>query len=153
MFLLGPKALRAAREFTERNITLEGMFGIMGFRQAHIQYSRRYRTHGTSKWTLGKKIKLFIDGAIGFTYFPIRLLSGTGLVVATMSFAYAIFLIVHKLLYNSSIAGWPSIMVVMTLLLGLIMIMLGLLGEYLWRTLDEVRKRPRFFVDDTINMT
>ncbi len=151
-FLLGPKALAAATRFTERNLTLEGLFATMGFPIAVLPYERQARTRGVSKWTLAKKLKLFADFFVAYSYTPIRFFSYLGVVVATLGFAYALFILLARLWYGPAMmTGFSSIMIVVLILGGLQMVMMGVLGEYLWRTLDESRRRPRYLVDEELN--
>jgi dolichol-phosphate mannosyltransferase len=151
MFLLGPDALRAIPLHRERNLTLEGLFATMGLAQAHVQYDRRDRKFGKSKWTLGKKLKLFADFFVGYSYAPIRLMSYVGMSVAALGFIYVIVLLVNKLQLGTPVEGWTSLMVVVLIVGGVQMTMLGIIGEYVWRGLDETRRRPRYIVEQFLN--
>jgi dolichol-phosphate mannosyltransferase len=153
MFMLGPDALRAIRSYNERNLTLEGLFATLGLRQAHIHYHRQARVHGTSKWTVGKRLKLFADFFVAYSYTPIRSMSYLGIVAAALGFVYALVVIVNRLFLAEPIQGWSSLVVVVLVMSGLQMIMMGVIGEYLWRTLDEVRRRPRYIIDTILNDT
>lgn len=150
MFLLGPKALHAVHHYSERNLTLEGLFATMGYPMAMLPYQRQARRHGKSKWTFAKKLKLFADFFTAFSYTPIRLISYLGMGIASAGFLYALFIIIARLRLGASMeTGFAAIMVVVLLLGGFQMIMMGVLGEYIWRTLDEVRHRPRYLIDQT----
>jgi len=81
------------------------------------------------------------------SYFPVRFMSGGGLTVAIASFLYGLFIIIGKLSGNVSVSGWASIMVILFFLLSLNMMMVGIIGEYLWRVLDQLRDRPKYVVD------
>ncbi|MFO1522090.1 MAG: glycosyltransferase [Kiritimatiellia bacterium] len=154
MFLLGPKALAAVPRFTERNLTLEGLFATMGFPLAMLLYDRQARRHGTSKWTVAKKLKLFADFFVAYSYTPIRFFSYLGVGVASLGFLYALCIFIARLVYGSRMtSGFTAIMIAVLILGGLQMIMMGVLGEYLWRTLDESRKRPRYLVDEDVKGT
>lgn len=151
-FLLGPKALAAAARFTERNLTLEGLFATMGFPIAVLPYERQARTQGVSKWTLAKKLKLFADFFVAYSYTPIRFFSYLGVVTAICGFLYAAFIFAARLYYGPAMeTGFSSIMIAVLILGGLQMVMMGVLGEYLWRTLDETRRRPRYLIDEDVN--
>lgn len=150
MFLLGPKALKTVRLYPERNLTLEGLFANTGFPMAYVPYQRRRREFGKSKWTLSKKIKLFTDFFVAYSYIPIRLISIIGIFTAIMGLIYAALVLIRALVYNSVIPGWSSLMLVVLILGGIQMIMLGIIGEYLWRTLDEARKRPCYIIETTL---
>ena len=84
------------------------------------------------------------------SYFPVRFMSGVGLTVAFVSFLYGLFIIIGKLSGNIPLSGWASITVILSFLLGLNMMMVGVIGEYLWRVLDQVRDRPKYVVDYTL---
>ena len=121
-----------------------------GFKQVFIPYHRRARRHGTSRWTLGRKLKLFIDSFVSFSFFPIRLVSYFGIGVSSLGFLYALVVVVRWLIYGVSVQGWPSIMVTVLTLSGLQLLMLGIVAEYLWRTFDEARQRPPYIVRELI---
>jgi dolichol-phosphate mannosyltransferase len=97
-------------------------------------------------WTYAKRIDLFIDTFIVFSHHPIRFISGCGLVVSLIGFIFAIYFIFDKL-GHQVMPGWTSLMVAVLLLSGFQMVMLGIIGEYLWRTLDETRKRPLYVIE------
>lgn len=151
MFLLGPRALKAVSLYKERNLTLEGLFATMGFPQAHICYERRARQLGSSKWTLGKRLKHFADFFVGYSYLPIRLISLTGMGIAALGFFYAAWVVLNRIFFGQPIEGWSSLMVVVLGMGGMQMVMLGVIGEYIWRTLDEARGRPRYFIEQIVN--
>ena len=102
---------------------------------------------GKSKWTLGKKIKLTIDSLLSFSDIPIRYMSVLGFFTAFLGFIYAVY-VFWSFVNGTPVEGWSSLMVAILVIGGVQMMMLGLLGEYLWRTIDEIRKRPRYVIDD-----
>ena len=120
----------------------------LGYEKTYVYYVRKKREHGTSKWTFSKKIKLFIDSFIAFSYMPIRLISFLGIVMATIGFIYGLLAVINRFLNSTVIEGWTAIIVILTVSFGLIMIMLGIIGEYVWRILDETRKRPSYLIDE-----
>jgi dolichol-phosphate mannosyltransferase len=151
MFLLGPQAVTAVRLYRERNLTLEGLFATMGFPMAMLPYQRQARAHGVSKWTLAKKLKLFADFFTAYSYAPIRLISYLGLAVAGCGFLFALYLLVARLVLGTAmLTGYTTIMITVLVLGGFQMILMGVLGEYIWRTLDEVRARPRYLVEQEL---
>jgi polyisoprenyl-phosphate glycosyltransferase len=137
----------------EKNTTLMGLILWTGFRRATIPYTRRARAKGRSMWTLGKKLKYFIDSFVSFSYFPIRLVQLLGMLFALAGFAHAAAVIVLKLTNQIPIQGWTALMVVVLVMGGVQLIMLGVLGEYLWRALDETKRRPLFVVDRVVEGT
>jgi len=149
-FLLDRRVVDALRQFGERNISLIALVTWMGFRQATITYTKRARLYGRSGWSLGKKIKLAVDSITSFTYLPIRLMSCLGFVIALGGFLYAILVIVNALTGHPP-PGWSSLMVVVLVIGGIQMLMMGVLGEYLWRAFDEARRRPRYLIEAMVS--
>jgi len=142
--------LEKLRNFKEMNYFITGMIVWLGFRKTKINYHRRSRRSGRSKWSIRKRIKYAIDAIISFSYFPIRFISYLGLFVSLASFLYALFLIARKLIFGFGAPGWASIMVAVLFIGGVQLIMLGILGEYIWRTSDQVRQRPPYIVMEQI---
>jgi polyisoprenyl-phosphate glycosyltransferase len=153
VFLIDRKVVDSITGMHERNTSIFGLILWSGFRQVFVQYKRERRQKGISKWTFGKKIKLFIDTFVSFSFFPIRVISVVGIIVAMSGFLYAIVVIYNRLFLSEAIEGWSSLMVVLLLVSGIQLLMLGVLGEYLWRTFDESRKRPPFIISETIGFT
>ncbi|WP_431811493.1 glycosyltransferase family 2 protein [Lysinibacillus sp. FW12] len=133
---------------SEKNTNIMSLIFSLGHDQDFIPYIRQERKHGKSRWTLSKKIKLFVDSFVSFSYAPIRFMTGIGFTVALLSFIYALFTIVAYIAGYVAVQGWTTIVALITLLQGIIMMMLGIIGEYLWRILDETRKKPGFIVDE-----
>jgi dolichol-phosphate mannosyltransferase len=134
----------------EKNTSLIGLIMWSGYNQAFVPYQRRARAHGESKWTLAKKLKMFVDSFVSFSFFPIRMVSYLGLSISMLGFAYALFIIARRIVYDTPIVGWSSLMVAITTLSGIQLIMLGVVAEYLWRTFDETRRRPPYIVNELI---
>jgi len=147
-FLIDRKIVDEFNKIKEKNTNIYGLIFWLGFEYITIPYVRRARKKGKSKWTFNKKIKLFIDTFVGFSYFPIRILSLIGFLVAIASFAYGAFILYNRLIGNIVVEGWTATMIVVTFAAGLQMIMIGVVGEYLWRALDQVRQRPSYVIDE-----
>jgi polyisoprenyl-phosphate glycosyltransferase len=145
-FLADRAVVDAIRRFGEHNTSLFALMTWMGFRQSCVTYDKQARLHGRSGWTLNKKIKLLIDSITAFSYLPIRTIAWTGFLVALCGILYAGAIVVNALL-GDPVEGWSSLMVVVLVLSGMQMLMLGTLGEYLWRSLDESRRRPRYLIE------
>lgn len=151
-FLIDRKVTDAVRSFNERNVSLFALVAWVGFPQAEISYDKQPRLHGSSGWSLAKKIKLVIDSLTSFSYLPIRWISGAGFLIAICGLLYALSVILNALL-GKPVQGWSSIMVAVLILGGGQMIMLGVLGEYIWRALDEARRRPKYIIEDSTQPT
>lgn len=112
-----------------------------------IPYTRKARAIGKSRWTLQKKVKLFIDSFVSFSYAPLRLITIIGLLLGMVSFTYALFVITARLSGLIEVEGWTSMMVVFLLISSFQMIAIGIIGEYLWRNLEASRQRPPYIID------
>jgi len=134
-------------KMNEKNFYLPYLFIWMGYEYVSIPYTRRKREIGKSGWTLSKKIKSFIDSFVAFTYLPLRLISITGIVLGVLALIYAGMIIYSKITSKIPMQGWSSIMIVLLFTSSFIMISLGIIGEYLYRTLDAARNRPNFIID------
>jgi dolichol-phosphate mannosyltransferase len=120
----------------------------LGFKQTQIEYVKAARQFGKSKWSLERKLKAFADSFITTSYMPLRLMSYAGLIASTLGFIYAIFVVILRFLVQNPIEGWSTLIVVVLVFGGLQMIMLGVIGEYLWRTLEQARNRPPYLIED-----
>lgn len=125
----------------------------MGFRQESISYKKRERQTGVSKWTLSKKIKLFIDSFVAFSYAPIRFVTIVGIVFFFVGILWTVYIVVRKIFFQDLAAGWPALMSILMIGFGITNISLGIIAEYLWRTLDASRKRQVFIIDDVKNLS
>ena len=151
LFLVDRRVLDALGQFNEGNVSILALIAWMGFRQGTINYDKQARLNGHSGWSLEKKLKLAWDSVTSFTYLPIRLMSYLGFIVAFTGFAYAAYVIANAVAGDPT-SGWSSLMVVVLLASGIQMVMMGVLGEYLWRALDESRRRPRYWIEATTTM-
>jgi glycosyltransferase involved in cell wall biosynthesis len=124
----------------------------MGFRQASISYKKRERKTGVSKWTMAKKVKLFIDSFVAFSYAPIRLVTIIGISMFIIGSLWTLYIILRTLLYHNLASGWPALVSILTIGFGITNISLGIIAEYLWRTLDASRKRPVFIIDKIVEL-
>ena len=152
-FVLFDKAVAQILTSTrEKNSHIMTQILWTGFTPSIIPYLRVKRRTGKSKWTLSKKIKLFIDSAIAFSYFPVRMMSVVGVSTAILGFFYALYVAFARIIRGEPVQGWTSLMVVVLIIGGLQMIMMGVIGEYLWRMYDEARNRPSYVIAEKINL-
>src|SRR5258708_20919857 len=128
---------------------LMGMFLWVGLDPATLYYARREREQrfGQSMWSLTKKLKYFIDAFVAFSYVPVRAASLLGIGLSVLGLLYALGLLILRLFIGIPVVGWVSLMAVLLVVSGVQLLMTGILGEYLWRNLDETRRRPRFVID------
>jgi polyisoprenyl-phosphate glycosyltransferase len=134
-------------KINEKNTNQIYLLSWLNYDFVNIPYVRKKRDLGKSRWTIQKKIKLFVDSFVSFSFFPIRLISVFGLILGMISFLYGLFVIYAKITGLVPVQGWTAIMVVLLLVSSFQMIALGIVGEYVWRAMDSARNRPNFVVD------
>jgi polyisoprenyl-phosphate glycosyltransferase len=122
----------------------------LGFKQGGITYHKQARRLGKSKWTLSKKIKLFIDSFVAFSFAPIRLVSLMGVIFFLLGIVWTGYIIFRKIVFDDLVSGWPALLSILMVGFGITNISLGIIAEYLWRTLDASRKRPVFVIDEIV---
>jgi glycosyltransferase involved in cell wall biosynthesis len=121
----------------------------LGFAPAILSYDREKRRHGSSRWTFTKKLKYFVDTICGFTVVPIRLMSLFGIIAAILSCVYGVYIATAALLGKVPVPGFATLAALISFFSGLILVMLGTLGEYLWRVFDAVANKPDAVIDET----
>jgi dolichol-phosphate mannosyltransferase len=136
------------RRLPERNRNVLALIAWLGFTQSRVRYDQRERRHGESRWTRRKMIKLAVDSLIQFSSMPLRACTFTGLGVASMGILYALLLIVRSLAGVTTPSGWPTVIVVVLILGGTQLVVMGIMGEYLWRAVEETRGRPLYVERD-----
>lgn len=149
-YLLDRQVIKVLELLDEKNSSLTLQVLWAGFQTDHIYFHRKDREIGKSRWTLGKKIKLVMDSMMSFSYFPIRAMSTVGVIFCIIAVLMALEVVIEKFTIGTPILGWASIMCVLLVSSGLIMLMLGLLGEYIWRALDASRNRPPYLIDEVV---
>jgi len=137
----------------ENNSSIFLQILTLGYSQNCIEYEKISRKIGKSKWTLAKKIKLFIDSFVAFSYTPIRFVTIMGIVFSTGGFIWTIYVLARTLLIGNVSPGWPALISVLLIGFGITNISLGIVAEYLWRTLDASRRRPVFIIDEIIELS
>ena len=145
-FLLDRKVMNELVQLKEINLSILPLITWMGFTQASVAYTKQARQRGRSGWNFAKKLKVVIDSVTAFSYLPVRIMSATGFLVALLGFVYS-GVVTYSALTGTPPQGWASLMVVVAVLGGVQMMMIGVLGEYVWRALDESRRRPRYIIE------
>lgn len=144
--LIDRQVLDVFKGFHELNHFITGTIVWLGFRQTQLHYNRRVRHSGSSKWNMTKRIKLAVDSIVSFSYLPIKVASYVGVTVCLTSFLYGFFIIIRRLFFDLGETGCPSVMVAVLFLGGVQLITLGILGEYLYRGVEQTRGRPMYIV-------
>jgi len=149
--LIDRLVIDALNSTPERNRLTSGLILEAGFRQTTVPYNREQRHSGASKWSMRQKIRVMVDTVVSFSTTPIRMATLSGMAIALVGFAVAFYLVIYRLLHGpGAIEGWTSVIVLVLVLGGLQLCVVGMLGEYLWRALDDVRQRPMFRVQELV---
>ena len=149
-FLLTRRVVQRINGFNDQGFTLEGFLASEPLKLAIVWYDRARAVGRVSRWTFTRKVQHALNTILGFSNVPIRALSCTGAAVALGGLLYAAFVVLRFGLIGGSATGWPSLMTVVLVLGGLNLLALGLVGEYVWRILDESRRRPLYQIEDRI---
>ena len=137
----------------ESNAYLMGLVLWLGFDPAVVPFRRQARDarYGKSMWGFGRKLKYFIDSFVAFSYVPIRAASLLGLLVSAAGLLYAVFIVFAYFALDLKVQGWASLMIVLLIVSGAQLLVMGMIGEYLWRSLDETRRRPRYVLEARVD--
>lgn len=148
--LLDRKVVEVMKLLREKNRFIRGLVAWAGFRQVALPYVRHRRFAGTTKYPLRKMFKLAWDGITAFSNKPLKVAAYLGLALSLFSFLYLMVIVVAKLLGKSTVPGWASLAVINLFFSGVILIILGIMGEYLGRIYDEAKNRPLYIVDRVV---
>lgn len=148
--LMSRRALEELSKFPERNLFLRGMVPLVGFKSTSVYYHRNERFAGESKYPLKKMLSFAVDGITSFSISPIRLISAIGAIICVLSIFMAIYALVQKLIGHTG-AGWASLMMSIWFLGGVQLLSVGLIGEYIGKIYKEVKRRPRYIIEEYKN--
>ena len=148
--LMGRRAIEALREYGEVNMFLRGIVPMIGYRAATVKYNRAERFAGESKYPLRKMLAFAVEGITSLSVVPLRLITLLGLLVSAFSFAMILFIIYGTLVMKAAIPGWASSVVPIYFLGGIQLLSIGILGEYVAKIYLETKRRPRYFIEQTL---
>jgi dolichol-phosphate mannosyltransferase len=146
--LMGPRAVAAFRAMPERNRFIRGLVSWIGFSQTAVLYKRQARQAGSTKFPIRKMLRFALDGITSFSFFPLRLATWTGFAVSSFAFLYILVVLVLKAT-GVSWLGYTSLMASILFLGGVQLLMIGIMGEYLARIFDEVKRRPLYLIGES----
>lgn len=149
-FLLHRKVVHAINHCREKNTSLFGLILWAGFKQESVTYERRERRSGKSKWNFKSKVRMMKDWIISFSGLPLKVISVLGMILACAGLLYALVIFILAL-GDYTTPGWAESFIVTLITSGTELIILGVIGEYLWKTLDETRQRPLYFIEEDSN--
>ncbi len=147
--LLSRRAVDLLLGFPSRHRFFQGDILWLGLPTTFIPYARAKRPYGKSTWSFRKKFKYFTDLLLDSSFAPIQIMSRLGFLIALAGLVYAVVIVIARLANQTPWPGYAPIMITQLVIGGLIMVMLGIVGEYLWRIYDDVKGRPRFIVERT----
>lgn len=150
--MINQKILEMLNQNIESNSSIILQILDAGYKHTTIQLDYNSRSGGVSKWTLSKKIKLFIDSFVAFSFMPIRMVSIIGVLIFVIGVIIGIFTLVNKIVNPAVPVGYSTIISILALGFGITNISLGIIAEYLWRAYDAARKRPTFIISDVIDI-
>lgn len=146
------------KEFPEKNRFVRGLRAYAGFKQIGVKYERAQRAAGEVKYTFSKLMKLALDGLLDFSVVPLKLATISGIIISMFSFLAGIFIIFHRILdfkifgYSPvDVPGYASMSIGIYFLSGIILLFLGIIGEYLGRIYFEIKKRPTYIIEDFLD--
>lgn len=148
VYLIDRKVINVLENLDEKNSALTGQILWSGFKTAKVTYRRLAREIGTSKWTLKKKIRLVMDTLFSFTTLPITVVLTVGIISCFGALVWTIIVLVSKFAGKIDVSGWTTLFIFNLFSFGVIMMTLGILGEYLWRTFDASRNRPPYIIEE-----
>jgi len=150
--MFSSKAIEALRSIKESERNMKGLFSYIGFQKKSIPYEQPPRVAGHTKWNYLKLFNLAIKGWTSFSVIPLRIISFTGVVVSVTAFIYLMVVLIKALFLGDPVGGYPSMMCIILFLGGLLLLALGIIGEYLGIIYRETKKRPYYFVNDVLRI-
>jgi polyisoprenyl-phosphate glycosyltransferase len=148
--LIDRKVCNALKSIPERNRYVRGLVSWVGFKQIGVEFVREERFAGTTKYPLRKMLRFATDAITSFSYKPLKLATFAGVGISFISFLFILFVIFEKLFTDLTIPGWSSLIAINLFFNGIILIILGIIGEYIGRIYDESKKRPLYIISEEI---
>lgn len=152
LFFINRKVADKVSETFEVNTSIFLDIMNKGYKQSFVNYKRENRKTGKSKWTLSKRIKLAVDSIVGFSYAPIRFVTLIGILFLMIGIIWSIVIVLRKIFFQDITEGWTMMSSILFLGFGITNLSIGIIAEYLWRTLDASRKRPAYIIDEIIEL-
>jgi len=150
VYLVDRKVIDVLSALDERNSALTGQLLWSGFKTGYVEYIRRARKTGMSRWTLNKKMRLAADTLFSFSTIPIKMVEFIGVLSFLGALVWALIILFFRARGAIVVAGWTTLFIFNLFSFGMIMVTLGVLGEYLWRTFDASRNRPTYIVEESV---
>ena len=150
--LMSRRAIESLRQYREVNLYLRGIIPLIGFKSTNIEYSRKERFAGTSKYPFTKMLKLAVEGVTSFSVVPLQMIAYIGFFVFVASFCILVWVMSVAIFTNRAVPGWASTLLPIYFLGGLQILCLGVMGSYLGKIYIESKSRPKYFIERTIGL-
>lgn len=150
--LIDRKVCVALSYINERNRYTRGLISWLGFKQIGVEFSREKRFAGETKYPLKKMIKFAFDAITSFSYKPLKLATYVGTIISAIGFVYLLFIICQAIFMHNTQPGWASLMAITIVFNGIVLMMLGIIGEYIGRIYDEAKGRPLYVIRQAKNI-
>lgn len=147
--LMNRKFVDALLQMKEYNRFSKGLFGWVGYKTKWIEFENVERVAGETKWSFWSLFKYSIEGILAFTTAPLVMASVLGVILCFLAFVFIVFIIVRKICFDNSVDGWASMVCIISLLGGLQLFAIGVVGQYLAKLYLEVKKRPIYLIGET----
>ncbi len=144
--LLDKRCVEALKSLRETERYTKGLFCWIGYKKAEVLFDRGDRVAGTTSWSMWKLMKLGIDGIISFTTAPLHIATWLGIIISILAFIYLLFVLIKTILFGDPVAGFPTLISVILFLGGVLLLCVGILGEYVARMYSETKRRPGYLV-------
>lgn len=149
--LIDRKVCDVLKGLKEKNRFIRGLISWIGFKQTSVEFVREERFAGVTKYPLKRMVKFALDGITSFSYKPLRVATYIGFTISLFSFIYLVIIVFQRLFTETTTAGWTSIVAINLLFNGIILILLGVIGEYIGRIYDESKDRPLYIVREVVS--
>ena len=147
--LMSKRALNELENFKEVNLFLRGIIPLLGFKTAKVEYDRKERFAGESKYPLKKMINIALDGILSFSIKPIRIITSAGFIVSFLSFLFLIYVIIGHFV-SDNVTGWTTIVALICFFGSFQVLCIGIIGEYIGKIYNETKHRPRYIIEDVL---
>lgn len=151
IFLINRKIVNELKKFKEGNRVINVLLFSMGFKQGFVEYNENKNIRKSS-YNFFKRFKIAIDSIVSYSYVPMRIISFFGILLSIFAFIFSVDVYLDFLLNDISVEGWTTVVILISLLGGIQLLTLGILGEYLWRTSNDSKKRPLYLLEEKIGL-
>ena len=148
--LIDRKVCDAVNALPEKNRYIRGLVSWVGFKQIPIEYIRERRFAGVTKYPLRKMLRFAMDAITSFSYKPLKLATTMGFIISALSFIYILYAVYQRLFTSDTTEGWASIIAAVLFTQGIVLMILGLMGEYIGRIYAELQNRPNYIIQEII---